>query len=351
MSVPRGVDPCSLRADHNWVPVRRGVPAARWMIFLEPEPPMSSRLFMSRRMLLMFGFVLLGAVASAPRAFAEPQVVADGPQVRKGVTYRTVDDQALALDVAVPAGEGPFPLIVFVHGGGWAGGNRASFEGEIQEAARRGFVAATVSYRLSKTADDGTSVNPFPAALDDVTAAVDFLKAHAAEYRIDTDHVGITGDSAGGHLALLVGLMPPPMSISCRLDTTPPPNRVQAVVNLFGPTNLTTGWDEVPQVRPLLVAFLGGSPTAQPQRYKAASPISYVRADAPPILTLHGTADPIVLVSQAKALDAALEKVGAPHEMLLLEGQGHGFSGAAAEQAREAGYQFFKTHLRPSATP
>src|SRR5262245_48121154 len=130
-----------------------------------------------------------------------PTAAAAEVRVREGITYATHGGEDLQLDLALPDGEGPFPAILFIHGGGWAGGNRNAFGPAIRDLAQRGFVAATASYRFAPR-------HPWPAQIDDVRAALHWLRAHAAEFAIDRYRIGAAGASAGGHLSLLLGMLP-----------------------------------------------------------------------------------------------------------------------------------------------
>ena len=268
-------------------------------------------------------------------------------KVRKNVVYRSVGDRDLAMDVATPAGEGPFPAIVFIHGGGWIMGHRQFYGDMLKTAAARGFVAATITYRLAKTTEEGGSEDGFPAPLLDVKAAIRFLRSHAADYRIDSGRVAVWGDSAGGHLALLAGLTRP----GDGFEESDRSSTVQAVVNFFGPTDLTALFKNAPDTRILTTAFLGGTIDTMPEQFRRASPITYVRGNDPPILTIHGTADKVVPIEQAHLLDRTLKAAGDQHSLLELSGAGHGFRGADAVKAHDAAFRFLKEELSPMATP
>lgn len=268
------------------------------------------------------------------------------PTVHEGVVYRVIDGRELQLDLAVPNGDGRFPAIVFLHGGAWMTGDRSRFRDEIEVAARREFVGATITYRLAKTGPDTPSVDGFPAALEDVKAAVRFLRANAAQYHIDADHIGVAGESAGGHLALLAGLTRPADGFDGEPSADAPSSAVQAVYNAYGPTDLTALTEENPRSRPVLVVLLGAAPELAPERYREASPVAYAHRDAPPILTIHGTGDGLVPVSQAHRLDAALKQAGAEHRLVILNG-GHGFGGRHAARLHATFYRFFARTLKP----
>jgi dipeptidyl aminopeptidase/acylaminoacyl peptidase len=123
---------------------------------------------------------------------------------------------------------------------------------------------------------------------------------------------------------------------------------VQAVVNFFGPTDLARMYGYNKQVDRLLNTLVGGKPQEHAEEYKDASPVTYVSKDVCPILSIHGTADKLVPVDQAVVFDAAMKKAGAASELMILEGQGHGFMGPAARKAREATFAFFDKHLKPA---
>ena len=259
----------------------------------------------------------------------------------------------MRLDLARPDGDGPYPAIVFIHGGGWYQGNRQGYKGQIQEAARRGYVAATISYRLmqfDESKQETTTATPiFPAQIHDAKAAVRWLRANAKKYHVDPNRIGVTGGSAGGHLSLLVGLTG--LSSNLEGDSGNPhqSSRVQAVVNVFGPTDMTF-CHEKSSVAWIFRLFMGGTPSEAAERYKAASPISYVSKDDPPVLTLHGDQDALVPVEQAKVLDEKMKAAGASHTLIVFEGQGHGFRGEHGKKAWDATWEFFDRHLKPVRT-
>lgn len=301
---------------------------------------------MPRRLPPALACLLLLALSGADAPISPQPDAPPPPTVFEAVTYRTVDDRPLKLDVAVPPGDGPFPVIVMLHGGGWIQGDRSRFRGEIEEAAWRGFVGVTVSYRLCRTGEDTPSVDGFPAPVQDVKAAVRFLRANAEQFHIDPNRIGIAGESAGGHIALMVGLTRPEDGLDGDVPADAPSSEVQAVANVFGPTDLTALAHDNPSSRIVLVMLLGAAPELAPDRYRQASPVTYARRDAPPVLTIHGTYDGLVPVSQAKRLDAAMKKAGARHELMFLYGSGHGFGGPHALRVQRTFYDFFNRTLK-----
>jgi acetyl esterase/lipase len=270
-------------------------------------------------------------------------------EIEPNITYGTAGDIQLQLDLAKPKdGDGPFPALVLIHGGGWVGGNRHSFRPYLEQAARRGYVAVTISYRLTQP-DPETKLGkqPFPAQIHDCKCAIRWLRSVAEKYRVDPERIGVMGGSAGGHLSLLVGLADDQAGLEGDGGHAEFSSRVHAVVNIFGPTELAKAYDDVPMVRDLLIALCGGTPDQARDAYKAASPVTYISKDDPPVLTLHGDQDKIVPVSQATLFDAAMKKAKVRHELLILKDQGHGFAGDAAVQANEAMWKFLERELQP----
>ena len=270
--------------------------------------------------------------------------------VEENLTYGQGGDAELKLDLARPEGEGPFPAIVFIHGGGWFQGNRQAYKSQIREAAQKGYVAATISYRLmqfdQKQKETTTAKPIFPAQIQDAKAAIRWLRANAGKYHVDPERIGVTGGSAGGHLSLLAGLADKKANLEGKGGHPDQSSRVQAVVNFFGPTEMASAY-ETSSVAWIFRLFMGGTPDEVPATYKAASPVTYVSQDDPPVLTLHGDRDKLVPIAQAKLLDEKMKAAGAPHTLIILEGQGHGFGGKAREKAAKAMWDFFEKHLKP----
>ncbi len=287
----------------------------------------------------------LGLLGAFPAFAQEPKTA-----VEEGVVYGKAGNTELKLDLAQPAGSGPFPAIVFIHGGGWYSGNRQGYRGEIEEAARRGYVAVTISYRLMQfdmAEKETTTAAPiFPAQIHDAKAAVRWLRANAGKYHVDAIRIGVTGGSAGGHLSLLVGLTDPQSKLEGESGNPDQSSRVQAVVNVFGPTDMAACY-KTSSVAWIFRLFMGGTPDEVADTYKSASPITYVSKDDPPVLTLHGDHDLLVPVAQATALDEKMKAAGASHTLTVFKGQGHGFLGEYGITAHDAKWAFFDKHLKP----
>jgi acetyl esterase/lipase len=249
---------------------------------------------------------------------------ADAVHVRPDLTYAEPDGRPLQLDLYLPAGAVAPPVCVWLHGGGWARGSRHQRATErLAPVVRSGIAVAAVEYRLTDRAT-------FPAQLDDVRAAVRWLRAGGTGHGLSTDRVGVWGASAGGHLAALAGLCPDPR------DDALGDSSVQAVVAWFPTTDLLARDTDVPDGPP--PPFLTGpqperSPEARllglahtaddPARARAASPVHHVHAGAPPFLLVHGDRDGLVPASHSRRLAEALTTAGARADLLLIAGANH----------------------------
>ncbi len=280
-------------------------------------------------------------------------IVAAEPIVEEGITYAKVGDTELKLDLARPSSPGPHPGIVFIHGGGWYQGSRQGYRDDIEEAAKRGYVAVTLSYRLMQFDTqnrDTTKASPiFPAQINDCKSGVRWLRANATKYQLDPARIGVTGGSAGGHLSLLVGLADAAAKLEGESGYLDQSSRVQAVVNVFGPTEMASCY-QTSSVAWIFRLFMGGTPDESPRTYSMSSPVTYASADDPPVLTIHGDKDVLVPIDQAHKLDAAIKAAGGKHQLLILKGQGHGFRDEYKTQSEEAMWKFFAEHLKPSGT-
>lgn len=290
-------------------------------------------------------------------------------QVLKGIQFARTGDgsRPLLLDLYLPAArqapvpEGQVrPAVVHFHGGGWRMGERSSLGpvcdgfglSPFEVLAEAGFVVASADYRLSAEAH-------FPAQLQDAQAAVAWLRSHAGEYGVDPARIYAWGDSAGGHLASLVGLTG--FAEGAAGGAGEQQSRVAAVAAWYPPTDLNRMGE---QALPNAVArasdpgsreelLVGAVLAAEPEKAAAASPISYVSPGAPPFLLIHGTADRFVPAAQSQSLAAELRKAGADVELLLIDGADHMWSlpdggPAAAEKALAATVSFFRRQSHPT---
>ena len=176
-------------------------------------------------------------------------------------------------------------------------------------------------------------------------AAVRWVKSHAKDHNIDPDRVGAMGFSAGGHLAMMLGLTAPADGLDGEVAAGGPDSRVKAVVNYFGPTDLAAS--DIPEVsRPLVRDFLGGTPKEKPDLAAKASPLSHVSKDDAPVLTFQGTKDPLVPATQAIKLAEAMSSAGVPGRVELLVGAQHGWGGKELDRTKNETFAFFDTYLK-----
>lgn len=285
--------------------------------------------------------------ASAQRVFpvAEQPEMTDhfpNPAVAfpKGVKgYRDVVYQQIngytpqVVDIYVPAGKGPHPLVLYIHGGGWVGGHTrhsgalANFPRVLAALAAEGFTVASLEYRLSGEAK-------FPAQAQDAKAALRFLAANAATYRIDPARVGIWGGSAGGHLTALTAL-------SCK-DTRLDPAAAgdvcaSAAVTWYGVFDFAAmAAGRANGVDGAAERLLGCTSPCTAEAYSPASPVTYIDAKDPPFLLIHGTEDKVVPIEQSRIGEARLRAAGVPVETMYIPGVDHSFIGATPAQTREA---------------
>jgi acetyl esterase/lipase len=282
--------------------------------------------------LLLFGLV-------APPASAQPKVP-DTVTLERNVEYSNPDDQHLQLDIASPkSGEGPFPAVLCIHGGGFRAGTRDGYVGLCTRLAEKGYVAATITYRLAPK-------YPFPAAIYDTKAAVRWLRANAKKYHIDPDRIGVTGGSAGGHLAQFLGVTAGVKEFEGDGGNPDASSRVACVVNFYGPSDLSKSYGKSVDAAEVLPKFLGGDLETARHKHILASPLYWVTPDAAPTLCVHGTKDNYVAYEQAVWLVDKLKAADVEVELVTLEGAGHGFKGPDAEKAEAALFAFFDKHLK-----
>jgi len=256
----------------------------------------------------------------------------------KDVVYGRGGDRELKLDYARPGDPGTFPAILCVHGGGWSGGKRQDFQFLLKILAARGYVAATATYRLAPA-------HPFPAQIEDVKCAVRWMRARAKELGLDPARIGAVGASAGGHLVCLLGAADAADGLEGSGGWGDASSRVQVVVNIVGPTDLTTGrWSLTSQK--ILENFLQGTLEANPGIYRRASPVTYLTPDDPPVMTFQGTADPLVPLEQAEILHRRLSRLGIENRLIILEGRGHGWVGEDMDRTIQDTIAYFDRHLK-----
>ena len=269
--------------------------------------------------------------------------------VESGIVFATIDGVSLELDLARPArGRRPKPALVYLFGGGWISGTRGQFTDEIEEAARRGYVAISVDYRLTDVEVNGVPRYQFPTQVHDAKRAVRWLRDNAPMYSIDPDRIGAIGWSAGGHLALMLALTDATDGLEGESDVNAPSSRIQAAVALAGPTELAECYREYSgylSKDTFFPRFLGGTPNQLPEQYLAASPTTYATSDDPPVLCIIGDHDTSVTERQGRLLQQRMQSVGASCEVVVVEGLMHGHLVVPAPPWEENIWRFFETNL------
>ncbi|MBX3400866.1 MAG: alpha/beta hydrolase [Gemmataceae bacterium] len=290
-----------------------------------------------RTLLPLALFLSIGVVP----AFAQkPPTVPDSVVFETGIEYSNADGQHLQLNLALPkAGEGPFPAVVCIHGGGFRAGKREGYDALCLKLAQNGYVAVTVSYRLAPKYQ-------FPAAVHDVKAAVRWLRANAAKYKVDPERIGTTGGSAGGHLAQFLGVTAGVKEFEGDGGHADRSSRVKCVVNVYGPSDFTKSYGKSVDAAEVLPLFLGGNLETAKKAHIRSSPLNWVTPNAAPTLCIHGTEDKYVAHEQAMWIVDRLKSAGVEAELLTLDGAGHGFKGKDAETAEKALMAFFDKHLK-----
>lgn len=261
------------------------------------------------------------------------------------VPYANTGNPRHRLDLYLPKhrSQRKLPVVVFLHGGGWMQGDKADGAGRLMPLVRTGqYAGVSAEYRLSGEA-------PWPAQIHDCKAAIRWVRANAAKYGLDPDCIGVWGESAGGHLALMLGLGNGVQALEGDLGPHQGAgSQVAAVADFFGVTDLPAlvgqpgGLDrsrpDAPEAK-----LIGGPLPDNPGKAKAASPLAYVSRNDPPVLIVHGDADRLVPYDQAVRLDTALKKARVPRYLITVLKGGHGDFGQVADGRMMA---FFNKYLR-----
>jgi acetyl esterase/lipase len=255
------------------------------------------------------------AAAQQPDAATWAARAAGQYNVIPNITYLAENNVELKLDIFRRKDtRTPQPTMISIHGGGWTGGTRDGLLFLIMPWFEMGYNVINVDYRMAH-------VSTAPAAVEDCLCALRWVGAHAQTYGIDVNKLVLNGDSAGGHLSLTTGMIPESAGLDRECPGGPMP-KVAAIVNWYGITDVNDLL-EGPNQRSYAVTWLGSAPDRE-EIAKRVSPLTYVRPGLPPILTIHGDADPTVPYTQALRLQDALEKAGVPHQLVTVPGGKHG---------------------------
>lgn len=262
----------------------------------------------------LFAAAQLGFVKLVDRDAPLPENV----EWRKDIEYGKVDDRSLKLDLYVPKKRaGKLPLLIFIHGGGWKGGDKADYRIYTQAFAQKGYIVASVGYRLTDEAK-------FPACVNDVKCAVRYLRKNADELGIDADRIGVVGGSAGGHLAMMIGYSSDIPELEGDGGHPGVSSHVKVVVDIYGPYNLNDNFVHTNEgANKLVESFLGKPVVEAGDLLDKASPAFYHDAKDPPTLILHGTIDDIVPVEQSDQLAQKLTEFKTPYVYDRIPGWPH----------------------------
>jgi acetyl esterase/lipase len=236
-------------------------------------------------------------------------------RVVPNMTYLTANNWEAKLDLYIPTtSAGPHPAVIYFHGGGWTGGSKEGSVLRVTPYLEMGFAVVNVEYRLAR-------VSLAPAAVEDGLCALRWVIRNAMQYNIDVNRLVLTGHSAGGHLALTTGMIPSSAGLD-RQCPGPETLRAAAIVNWYGITDVGDLLDG-PNMKTYAVTWMG-SMTDRNEIAKRVSPLSWVRKDLPPILTIQGDADPTVPYSHGVRLHKALADLGAAEKHVTIPGGRHG---------------------------
>jgi len=292
------------------------------------------------------------APASAARPAApQPAPMPKGFRAERDLQYVPGGEEAQRLDLYLPEQPGaqPWPLVVWIHGGGWRGGSKAGCPALGMVA--KGYAVASVEYRFSQKA-------LFPAQIQDCQAALRWLRANRKTYNLDPDHIGVWGSSAGGHLVALLGTSGGKKAFAPIGGNEDQSDRVQAVCDFYGPTDFNLVMQQAAEDRNVTNIFKFNTPSdpyssligvslgADKEKGEAVSPVHYVSKDSAPILILHGTLDALVPFAQSEELAAALKAQGVEVWLQKLPGAGHGGPAFSKPAATDLIQKFFDRHLK-----
>ncbi len=234
--------------------------------------------------------------------------------------YGDVGAEQHRMDVLVPEGEGPFPAMVYMHGGGWKAGNKESMRNMAARYAQSGVAGLSIGYRLSSPGNPS-----FPGVVQDVACAIRSIKEHAGNLNIDPDRIGVMGTSAGGHLSALIGALDPASGLGdSPCATGDSDHSVALVVDYFGPTDLPL-LSEDPGTAQTTEQFLGASLESDPQLWAQASPVSHVDSADPPFVIVHGSLDQSVPPVHSERLHSVLQDAGVESTLMIIDGAEHSF--------------------------
>lgn len=281
------------------------------------------------------------------RKNAGPAQLPEGIEALRDLAYADTDNPRQKLDLYLPKTrnpDAPLPIIVFIHGGGWQGGDKASGLGNLSRFVQSGdYAGISIGYRLTNEAQ-------WPAQIHDCKAAIRWIKAHAKEHGLDAGKIAVWGTSAGGHLVSMLGTSGDVKELEGTLGKNlDQDSKVTCVLNYFGPEDFLTMVKQPSTIDRTKASdfpeakLLGGTVSERAAIAKEASPVTHISKGDAPFFTAHGTKDPLVPYAQAEELHAALQKAGVPSLLQEMTNGGHGFRSPVLDERVK---QFLDLHLR-----
>lgn len=267
-----------------------------------------------------------------------------GAKTHRDLVYVEGGHERHKLDLFLPEkADGPLPLLIWVHGGGWQAGSKENCPPLRSGYLQRGYAVASINYRLS-----GHAV--FPAQIEDCKAAIRWLRTHATDYGLDPTRFGVWGSSAGGHLVALIGTSGDvkEFDVGANLDQS---SRVQAVCDYYGPTDFTVfvttpGYESHASEASPEAKLIGGAVMQNKDKAARVNPITYVSRDDPPFLIVHGDKDPTVPINQSELLFKSLKETGVSSHFHTIHGAVHGGPGFAGQDIADMVSSFFDMRLK-----
>ncbi len=259
-----------------------------------------------------------------------------------GIVYKQVPDwyghgnRTLCFDIVRSLGDGPKPLVIWLGGGAWQEMNQHVYLPELTYLAENGYTVASVEYRTSEKAK-------FPAQIEDVKAAIRYIRAHAKELCVDPEKIAIMGESAGGHLASLAGVAGEERQFDVG-ENLNESSAVSCVVDWYGPVDFTKFGNGNPVSPESLL--MGATAENDPEKARAVSPVSYVSPKTPPFLILHGDSDHLVPVEQSRELYALLRENNVDATLVELVGTDHGGPAFTTSEVKQIILDFLNSHLK-----
>lgn len=269
---------------------------------ISPPPPLDF-LSKSKALVLRLGLAVAALVLAGCAAYGPPR---SGETIHRRVLYASPAGQPLYMDLYVPRSPRPAPVVLWIFGGSWRIGNKG-YHVNLRDLPSHGIAIAAIDYRLS-------GVATYPAQLQDCEAAAQWLRVNGRRYGLDPQRIGASGESAGGHLAALLG-------------TVEGASRIRAVCALYPPTDLVSLGRKYASPTRLsnIDRLLGGPIESRLALAKEASPVNHVGSGSPPYLLIHGQDDELVPLEQSEKLHQHLRRAGVVSELIVVPGKGHWF--------------------------